>query len=103
MSSLLRPRNLYVALTYLLLSCMPFMPHLLGQPVAHAGQMLGLELLCWVGAWAVFKRPAYFHWLLLPAFIALPVEAYLLVFYGQGISTQQVSERDVQVARAQQG
>jgi len=87
MPSLPRPRNLYVALTYLLLSCMPFAPRLLGQPVAHAGQMLALELLCWTGAWGLFKRPAYFHWLLLPAFVALPVELYLLVFYGQGIST----------------
>ena len=45
------------------------------------------ERLAWLGVWAVFKRPAYFHWLLLPAFLALPVELYLYAFYGQGIST----------------
>lgn len=37
--------------------------------------------------WALLKRPARFHWLLLPAFIALPAELYLRKFYGQGIST----------------
>ncbi len=87
MHSLLRPRNLFVLLTYCALSLMPFAPWLFGQPVAHPGQLAGIELVCWIGAWAVFKRPAYFHWLLLPAFLALPVELYLYAFYGQGIST----------------
>jgi len=87
MRFLLRPRNLYVLLSYCVLSCMPFVPWLFGQPVAHPGQMAGIELVCWIGAWAFFKRPAYFHWLLLPAFLALPMELYLYAFYGQGIST----------------
>jgi glucan phosphoethanolaminetransferase (alkaline phosphatase superfamily) len=84
---MLRPRNLYVALTYLLLSCVPYVAPLFGQPLLHPGQVAGIELLAWVGVWGVFKRPAYFHWLLLPAFLALPVELYLFAFYGQGIST----------------
>ncbi|MCS0591140.1 phosphoethanolamine transferase [Massilia norwichensis] len=87
MRSLLRPRNLYVLLSYCVLSCMPFVPWLFGQPVAHPGQLAGIELVCWIGAWAFFKRPAWFHWLLLPAFLALPMELYLYTFYGQGIST----------------
>jgi glucan phosphoethanolaminetransferase (alkaline phosphatase superfamily) len=87
MSFLLRPRNLYVALTYLLLSCVPYVAPLFGQPLSHPGQVAGIELLAWLGVWGVFKRPAYFHWLLLPAFLALPVELYLFAFYGQGIST----------------
>jgi glucan phosphoethanolaminetransferase (alkaline phosphatase superfamily) len=84
---MLRPRNLYVALTYLLLSCVPYVAPLFAQPLLHPGQVAGIELLAWVGVWGVFKRPAYFHWLLLPAFLALPVELYLFAFYGQGIST----------------
>jgi glucan phosphoethanolaminetransferase (alkaline phosphatase superfamily) len=84
---MLRPRNLYVALTYLLLSCVPFVAPLFGQPLSRPGQVAGIELLAWLGVWGVFKRPAYFHWLLLPAFLALPVELYLFAFYGQGIST----------------
>jgi glucan phosphoethanolaminetransferase (alkaline phosphatase superfamily) len=87
MSALLRPRNLFVVLTYLLLSCTPFAAGLFGQPLEHAGAIAGIELMCWAGIWALFKRPAYFHWLLLPAFLALPVELYLYAFYGQGIST----------------
>jgi glucan phosphoethanolaminetransferase (alkaline phosphatase superfamily) len=87
MRFLLRPRNLYVLLTYLVLSGMPFAPRLFGYPVAHPGQLLGIELICWIGAWAFCKRPAWFHWLLLPAFLGLPVELYLYAFYGQGIST----------------
>lgn len=87
MRFLLRPRNLYVLLTYCVLSCMPFVPWLFGLPVAHPEQLAGIELACWIGAWACFKRPAWFHWLLLPAFLALPMELYLYAFYGQGIST----------------
>ncbi|MDB5909685.1 MAG: sulfatase protein, partial [Massilia sp.] len=48
---------------------------------------LGIEFIAWVTVWAVFKRPAWFHWLLIPAFLALPTEVYLLTYYGQGIST----------------
>ncbi len=87
MRFLLRPANLYLVLTYLLLSAVPFAMRLFGHPVEHQGQLLGIEFLGWVTAWAVFKRPAWFHWLLLPAFLALPVELYLFAFYGQGIST----------------
>jgi hypothetical protein len=35
----------------------------------------------------VLSRPAWFHWLLIPAFLALPTEIYLFIYYGQGIST----------------
>lgn len=46
-----------------------------------------MEFVAWLTVWAIFKRPAWFHWLLLPAFLALPVELYLHTYYGQGIST----------------
>jgi glucan phosphoethanolaminetransferase (alkaline phosphatase superfamily) len=36
--------------------------------------------------WAIFKRPAYFHWLLIPAFLAFPTSIYLNIYYGQGLS-----------------
>ena len=83
----LRPANLYVLLTYLILSCVPFVPVLLGKGLERPWQVLGIEFVAWVAVWALFKRPAWFHWLLLPAFLALPTEVYLLVYYGQGIST----------------
>lgn len=87
MRSLLRPAHLFLLLTYSALSAVPFVPLLLGQPVERPWQLLGIETIAWVAVWAAFKRPAYFHWLLAPAFIALPTELYLITYYGQGIST----------------
>jgi glucan phosphoethanolaminetransferase (alkaline phosphatase superfamily) len=87
MRFLLRPANLYLLLTYLALSAVPFVPMLLGKSLDRPWQVLGVEFVAWVAAWAVFKRPAWFHWLLVPAFLALPTEVYLFTYYGQGIST----------------
>jgi glucan phosphoethanolaminetransferase (alkaline phosphatase superfamily) len=87
MRILLRPANLVLILSYLLLSAVPFAIGLFGHPLAHGWQVGGTELICWIAAWAVFKRPAWFHALLLPGFLALPVELYLFAYYGQGIST----------------
>src|SRR5215207_9664459 len=87
MRILLRPLNLYLLLTYLALSAIPFVPVLFGHGVARPWQVIGIEVLAWIGAWAVFRRPAWLHLLLLPAFLALPTEVYLFRFYGQGIST----------------
>jgi len=77
----------YLVLTYAVLSAMPFFPLLLGLPVTRPLQVLGVEVIAWIAAWALFKRPAWFHPLLLPAFLALPSELYLYIYYGQGIST----------------
>jgi glucan phosphoethanolaminetransferase (alkaline phosphatase superfamily) len=87
MRFLLRPANLYLLVSYLALSAVPFAPWLFGRVVEQPGQVIAVEFLCWTAAWAVFGRPARFHWLLLPAFLALPVELYLFAFYGQGISS----------------
>ncbi|MCL6485870.1 MAG: sulfatase domain-containing protein, partial [Janthinobacterium lividum] len=87
MHSLLRPHYLFLLLTYALLTAVPFLPALLGRAPEHPCHMLTFELLAWLAVWSVCKRPAYFHWLLLPAFLALPTEIYLFIFYGQGIST----------------
>ncbi|STR18385.1 Phosphoethanolamine transferase CptA [Janthinobacterium lividum] len=87
MRSLLRPANLILLLTYASLTAVPFIPALLGRALEHPWQMLTFELLAWLAVWSIFKRPAYFHWLLVPAFLALPTEIYLFIFYGQGIST----------------
>jgi glucan phosphoethanolaminetransferase (alkaline phosphatase superfamily) len=87
MRTLLRPANLTLVLTYLAISMVPWFPLALGLPVARPAQLAGMAVFAWIGAWAIFKRPAYFHWLLLPAFLALPAELYLITYYGQGIST----------------
>jgi glucan phosphoethanolaminetransferase (alkaline phosphatase superfamily) len=87
MRSLLRPANLYILSTYLLLSAVPFVPLLFGRPVEHPWRIVGIEATAWFVVWTIFQRPAWFHWILVPAFFALPVEVYLNAYYGQGIST----------------
>ncbi|GEM_PF-257308 len=84
---MLRPAKLFLLLTYLSLSAVPFLPLLLGKPLDRPWPLAGIEVVAWIAAWAVFRRPAWFHWLLLPAFLALPTEVYLITYYGQGIST----------------
>ncbi|OWW18255.1 sulfatase domain-containing protein [Noviherbaspirillum denitrificans] len=86
MRALLRPPALFVVLTYLLLSAVPFLPLLFGRPVETAGQVLAIEFVAWLAIWAAFARPAWFHWLLLPAFVLVPVELYLQAYFNQGIS-----------------
>jgi glucan phosphoethanolaminetransferase (alkaline phosphatase superfamily) len=87
MRSLLRPANLFILFTYFVLSATPFVPALLGRPSESIAPVIGLEAVAWITVWALFKRPAWFHWMLLPAFLALPVELYLQTYYHQGIST----------------
>ena len=90
MQTLLRPAHLVLVLTYLVLSAVPFFPLTLGVPglpATRPAQLAGMAVFAWIAVWALFKRPAWFHWLLLPAFIALPAELYLYLYYGQGIST----------------
>ncbi|TWI60499.1 glucan phosphoethanolaminetransferase (alkaline phosphatase superfamily) [Pseudoduganella lurida] len=77
----------FLLLSYLALSAVPWIRVLLDNPVPEGWQILGIEIAAWTAVWALFSRPAWFHWLLIPAFMALPTEIYLLVFYGQGIST----------------
>ncbi|HJV76022.1 MAG TPA: phosphoethanolamine transferase [Noviherbaspirillum sp.] len=83
----LRPANLFILLTYLTLSAVPFMPLVFGRPVENPARVIAMEFVAWLAIWAVFKRPAWFHWLLTPAFLALPIEIYLNIYYNQGIST----------------
>ncbi|MBS1188103.1 MAG: sulfatase protein [Burkholderiaceae bacterium] len=86
MPALLNIPNLLILSSYLLLSAVPFFPLLLGKSVEKPLQVLGIEFFAWLTVWAVFRKPARFHWLLLPAFLSFPVCIYLYVFYGQGIT-----------------
>jgi glucan phosphoethanolaminetransferase (alkaline phosphatase superfamily) len=76
-----------VLVSYLLLSLVPCVPLLLGAQAPGLAHVLAAEALVWLAVWSIFGRPAWFHWLLLPAFLALPTEIYLFMYYGQGIST----------------
>ncbi|NYE64034.1 glucan phosphoethanolaminetransferase (alkaline phosphatase superfamily) [Duganella sp. 1224] len=83
----MRPAPLFVLTSYLLLTLVPCVPLLLGRQVPELGHVLAVALLAWLAVWGVVGRPAWFHWLLIPAFLALPTEIYLFIYYGQGIST----------------
>jgi glucan phosphoethanolaminetransferase (alkaline phosphatase superfamily) len=74
-------------LSYLAISLIPFVALFLGKSVEHHFQIVTFELFGWLALWAVMQQPKYFHWALLPAFLAVPIEIYLRVYYGQGIST----------------
>jgi glucan phosphoethanolaminetransferase (alkaline phosphatase superfamily) len=87
MPALFRRNNLFVLVTYLALSLVPFVPLLFGQTIDHPLRIILTEIGLWLVIWSIFKRPAWFHWLLFPAFFALPTEIYLRKFYGQGITT----------------
>jgi glucan phosphoethanolaminetransferase (alkaline phosphatase superfamily) len=71
---------------YAFCSAAPFIPFFFGKTIIDGPKLAGMEMVGWITVWAFFKRPAYFHWLLLPAFLALPLEMYLSSFYGQSIS-----------------
>lgn len=87
MPVLFRPASLYFLVSYLLISSLPFFPLLQGQPVEKPWHVLAMEVVSWLGFWALLQRPRWFHYLLLPAFFAVPVEVYLRLYFGQGIST----------------
>ena len=87
MPALLKINNLLILASYLVLSAAPFFPYLFGKSVNKPLHIFGVELVIWLSVWAVFRRPANFHWLLIPAFLALPTNIYLNIHYGQGITT----------------
>lgn len=78
---------IYLTTSYFLISCLPFFSILQGRAPEHPWRLLAFELVSWLVLWATFQAPRWFHWVLLPAFFAIPVEIYLRLFYGQSIST----------------
>jgi glucan phosphoethanolaminetransferase (alkaline phosphatase superfamily) len=83
----MRLPSAFLLLSYLVLTLVPFFPLALGKPLDQPMAIVAMEIYAWLALWAVCKRPVWFHWLLLPAFLALPTEIYLMLYYGQGIST----------------
>ncbi|CAN5694539.1 hypothetical protein BH11PSE12_BH11PSE12_31210 [soil metagenome] len=87
MLSLLRSAPFTILVSYTFLSALPFFSVLLGMPVERPLHLLTFEALSWLALWALIGKPRWFHWLLLPAFLAVPIEIYLRLYFGQGIST----------------
>jgi glucan phosphoethanolaminetransferase (alkaline phosphatase superfamily) len=76
----------FLVASYVLLSAASFSSYIVHGTLKNPTHVVGTEIVAWLALWCIFKRPAYFHWLLLPAFLALPLELYLAVYYKQGIS-----------------
>lgn len=87
MSKFLAPSKTYLLVSYFLISCLPFSAYLLGKGVEHPLRLLSYEMVTWLILWSVFKSPRWFHYLLIPAFLVIPIEIYLRIYFGQGIST----------------
>ncbi|MFZ6801604.1 phosphoethanolamine transferase [Undibacterium sp. Di24W] len=87
MHHLLRFSRPYLLGSYFLVSCLAFFSIILGKSIEHGGRILAYQALSWLALWAFFKKPRWFHFVLLPAFLAIPIEIYLRLYYGQGIST----------------
>ena len=87
MQFLLRPNTCFLLGSYGLLSAVAFFSLVIGKPLNHGWQLLVTEVIAWIVFWAVMQRPRWFHYLLLPAMLATPVEIYLRMYFGQGIST----------------
>ena len=83
----LRPGSYLLLGSYVLLSAVSFFSFAIGGSIDHPWQLLITEAVAWLIFWAVFQRPRWFHYLLLPAMLAAPVEIYLRLYFGQGIST----------------
>ncbi len=83
----LRFPQIYLLSSYLLISILPFLSLVLGKSVDHPLRLLAYEALSWGLLWTCLAAPRWFHFLLFPAFLAIPVEVYLRLYYGQGIST----------------
>lgn len=49
-----------------------------------AGSLISIAGL--MSLWAIFQHPKYFHWLLLPVFLAIPAEAYLRVNFQLSVT-----------------
>ena len=87
MHQLLRFSRPYLLGSYFLVSCLAFFSYFLGKSLEQGWRILAYQALSWLVLWAIFQKPRWFHYVLLPAFLAIPIEIYLRLYYGQGIST----------------
>lgn len=77
----------YLLLSYFCLSCIPLMTWMQGKEIQHPGRLLAYQIFSWFLLWLVGKSPRWFHFALIPAFLAAPIEIYLRLYYNQSISS----------------
>ena len=81
-----RSATIYLLISYALLSSIPLLTLMHSKSLEDAGVIFAFECASWLCLWSVFQKPRWFHYLLLPAFFALPIECYLRLYFQQGIS-----------------
>lgn len=79
--------RVYLLVSYVCLSCIPLITWWQGKELVHPGRIVAYELISWLILWAIFKSPRWFHFALIPAFLAAPIEIYLRVYFQQSISS----------------
>lgn len=86
----MRSRSTYILISYLLIFCLPIFNLLTDKQHDDVWRILFFGAISWIGLWSVFQRPRWFHYFLLPAFLAIPIDIYLQFYYNQGISTHHI-------------
>lgn len=81
-----RRSQLFFLITLTALTAVFLLPLSYGKQLETAPASAACSVLLWLLLWMLAGRPARFFWLLLPAFLALPVELYLFDGFGQHIS-----------------
>jgi len=84
-----RLTNLAILSTYIALSTVQYLSTTSKDAADQLYYSVGVGVTGWLFLWWLFKRPAYFHWLLLPVFLILPIELYLRLHFNTGLSTHQ--------------
>jgi glucan phosphoethanolaminetransferase (alkaline phosphatase superfamily) len=79
-------KKVFILGSYLLLTLLPLVEMFSHGLFVVAVKMFAISCFSWMLIWAVFERPARFHWLLLPVFLLMPVDIVLRVAYGQSFS-----------------
>lgn len=82
--------TIYFLVSYLLIYCLPLFGLFIGKPNDALIPIFSFGAVSLLSLWAVFKHPRWFHYLLLPVFLAIPIEIYLRIYFNQGISTHHI-------------
>ncbi|AZP11591.1 phosphoethanolamine transferase [Undibacterium parvum] len=78
--------RIYIVLSYLGISACSVFSYFAGGTLSALIERLLFQALAWFALWSILLRPSVFHAILLPAFLAFPLELYLRFYFNQGIS-----------------
>ena len=73
----------YLLLSYFCLSCIPLITPDARKRNSAPRRLLAYQIFSWFLLWLIGKSPRWFHFALIPAFPAAPIEIYLRLYYNQ--------------------